>query len=227
MTINMYKLYKEGGFNMLPHILSKTLGAVTTLVLSETVAQLNYADNNKLNYNSDFLCDLNRMANLLGLSEDELWEQLEKLENLKFIKVFNANIEDTSYIRVYQDNIINFKKEQEEKLHFGSWDDGLKRSQNPIHKTANFSDSTNFIKNFLDERLKDPESIPLAAYSYFNDVLNCFENKYGDIRKFPDLLEILTNYVLDTQKNTSIYYNPKDGFQAFIEMLENRTNNND
>ena len=227
MTINMYKLYKEGGFNMLPHILSKTLGAVTTLVLSETVAQLNYADNNKLNYNSDFLCDLNRMANLLGLSEDELWEQLEKLENLKFIKVFNANIEDTSYIRVYQDNIINFKKEQEEKLHFGSWDDGLKRSQNPIHKATNFSDSTNFIKNFLDERLKDPEAIPLIAYCYLDAVLIDFENEYGDIKKLSDLLQALTNYVLNSQKGTGTYTNPKDGFEAFIEKLQVMTKDDD
>lgn len=227
MSNSLYKEYSEGGYIMLPYILLKVLDAITITILSRFITELNYAQKNKLNFYDDFLCDLNKMANLLGLSKEEFQEHLKELKDLKFIEVFNSHIEDASYIRVYQDNIINFKKEQEEKLHYGSWDDGLKRSQNPIHKTANFSDSTNFIKNFLDERLKEPESIPLIMYCYLNAILIDFENQYGDIRKFPDLLEILTNYVLDTQKNTSIYYNPKDGFQAFIEMLENRTDNND
>ena len=203
------------------------MSAITITILSRFITELNYAQKNKLNYGSDFLCDLDKMANLLGLSKEDFQRHLEKLENLKFIKVFNSNIEDTSYIRVYQDNIIAFKKEQEDKLHFGSWDDGLKRSQNPIHKATNFSDSTNFIKNFLDERLKDPEAIPLIAYCYLDAVLIDFENEYGDIKKLSDLLQALTNYVLNSQKGTGTYTNPKDGFEAFIEKLQVMTKDDD
>ena len=132
MTIRIYKDFSQGGFLIAPYIFVKTLQPVCTLVLSAIISEFNYAHNNKLNYNEDFLCNAKRMSEYLGINETELSTAINKLQDLNFINIFNANIEDTLYIRVFQDEIINYKLQQEKNNFFGKWDDGLKRCQNPM-----------------------------------------------------------------------------------------------
>ena len=100
MTIKIYKDFSQGGFLMAPYIFIKTLQPTCTLVLSAIISEFNYAHNNRLNYNNDFLCNAKRMSEYLRLDEEDLSTAINRLQKLNFINIFNANIEDT-YIYEY------------------------------------------------------------------------------------------------------------------------------
>ncbi len=85
MTIKIFSELKKNGFLMVPYVLVQTLGADTTIVLVEIIAELNHAENLGLNYGDDFLLNKDRIANKLGIEFDNLEEILDELENLSFI----------------------------------------------------------------------------------------------------------------------------------------------
>ena len=203
MTIKIYKDFSQGGFLMVPYIFVKTLQPTCALVLSAIISEFNFAHNNKLNYNDDFLCNSKRMSEYLGLNEEKLNIELNKLEDLNFICIFDSYIEDTLYVRVYQDEIIKYKLEQEKINFFGKWDDGLKRCQNPVHKKTTFLDSTNKIRKFLEEHSNFYEKIPMIMYSDLNDVVEYYENKKGkSVFTVSNLQEYMFNMVQEKDFDT-------------------------
>ncbi len=213
MTIKIYKDFSNSGFLMAPYIFVKTLQPVCTLVLSAIISEFNYAHNNKLNYNDDFLCNTKRMSEYLGLNDKDLSTAINKLQDLNFINIFNAHIEDTLYIRVFQDEIINYKLEQEKINFFGKWDDGLYRCQNPIHKKTTFLDSTNKIKEFLEEHTNFYEKIPMVMYSYLDDVVRKYETIKGkSIFTVSDIKDYMFKMV--QEKDYDIYL-----FEVFMNAI--------
>ena len=213
MTIKIYKDFSQGGFLMAPYIFIKTLQPTCTLVLSAIISEFNYAHNNRLNYNNDFLCNAKRMSEYLRLDEEDLSTAINRLQKLNFINIFNANIEDTLYIRVFQDEIIKYKLKQEKINFFGKWDDGLKRCQNPIHKKTTFLDSTNKIKEFLEEHTNYYEKIPMVMYSYLDDVVREYETTKGEsIFTISDIKDYM--FKMAQEKDYDIYL-----FEAFMNTI--------
>jgi len=227
MNISLLSALTQGGYNSVPPILAKTIGLDGAYVLSEIAAELNHAQKKKLTYNCDnFLCDFNRMANRLGYSFDELMRHLHTLEDYKFIDIFNSNIEDTHYIRVYPENIIKFKEEQEQKHLFVKWDDGLYRSQNPIHKQLHFNKSTLYIKDFFDNHLKTPESIPLILYVHLNESIHMYEEKSGCcFTDISNLNQHLVSMVSDKEFDIEKVYDLIDQIDLFSKKYDTQNEN--
>lgn len=226
MTIKIYSHLRAKGFIMLPYGLIRTIGEIYAIVLMELLAELNYADNNYLNRDDDFLCNLGRLSEILNIKQDCLLEILQDLEKNNFIAVFSSDIEDIKYIRINQDNIINYI-ETNDKNGFMNWDDGLKMSLNPTNKTLSFNESTQKIKDYLDNHLKTPNAIPLILYSFFNDVIKQYEECFGNIFNNIDVRDWLEDLVLkpdrEDEKNSS--RGARCGFAAMTETLNNKVLN--
>ena len=227
MNISLLSALCQGGYNSVPPILAKTIGLDCSYVLSEIAAELNHAQKKKLTYNCDnFLCDFNRMANRLGYSFDDLIHHLHTLEEYKFIDIFDSNIEDTYYIRVYPENIIKFKEEQEQKHLFVKWDDGLYRSQNPIHKQLYFNKSTLYIKDFFDNHLKTPEIIPLIFYVHLNASVQSYEEKSGFcFTDMSNLNQHLINMASDKEFDIEKFYDLIDQIELFSKKYDTQNEN--
>ena len=194
MAIEIFNEIKTGGFVILPYDLLQCLEADDLVVLWQIIAELNNAEKNNLNLFNDILCDTERMAKYLGIDIEYLNSILENLQEQKFIVCFDSHIENTIYIRVNTDEIINFKKTANAKKGFINWDDGLNISQNPLHKKNCFNQSTLNIKKFIESHIKNIETVPLVAYSYLHDCIKSYENKYGEITSS---INNLDKYLLD------------------------------
>lgn len=165
---------------MLPYGLIRTMPTDKAIVLMELLAELNYAQNNALSFGNDFLCNINRLSEILNIELNYLLEILEQLEELDLIVVFDSNIEDTKPIGINLNNIINYI-ETNDRSDFINWNDGLKASLNPTNKSLNFNKSTLKIKDYLDSNLQIIDAIPLIYYSYLNSLIEDYENRFGDI----------------------------------------------
>lgn len=204
MALQIYSKLKEKGFIMTPYSAIRTLPENEAIVLMELLAELNHARNIDLNYGDDFLCDINRLSAILNIEWNLLLEILKGLQELGFIAIFDPNIEDTIYIRVKQDNIINYI-ETNDGNNFMNWNDGLIISLNPINKGINFNQSTLRIKDYLDSYLQIPEAIPLIYYSYLNCVIEDYEKVFGDFFENVNIHE-LTQDFLDIKEINALNY---------------------
>lgn len=212
MTVKMWSIYKAGGFIVTVYTFARSLGALKASILGQIISEFNHAHNNGLTFYDDFLFNPRRMSQYLGLSEDMLIQELHELEDLYFIEVYDSEIADTMYIRVNQQEIINFKNKVETENMYGKWDDGLLRSQNPLHKQTHFCNSVEQIKNYLDEHMREPEKIPLVLYSYASSVIENFEEKTGhSILCNPNLIKSLNMIVTSDA--------PRELFEIFISKI--------
>lgn len=180
MGLPIYSKLKQKGFIMLPYGLIRTMPTDKAIVLMELLAELNYARNNALSFGNDFLCDINRLSEVLNIELNYLLEMLEQLEELDLIAVFDSNIEDTKPIGTNLNNIINYI-ETNDRSDFINWNDGLKASLNPTNKSLNFNQSTLKIKDYLDSNLQIIDAIPLIYYSYLNSLIEDYETRFGNI----------------------------------------------
>lgn len=115
MTIDMWNQFKNNGFVFGSYTFLRCLDTITALVLCQIIAEYNHANNKKLNTDSLFLSDLNRMSDYLGLDMKDLKISLDELSYLGFISVWNSGIENTKLIYVSEKNIIKYKEQEEQK----------------------------------------------------------------------------------------------------------------
>jgi len=212
MTVEIFNITKIGGFIITAYTFAMSLGALKASILGQIFSEFNYAHNNNLTFYDDFLFSPKRMSSYLGLTESALIQELNLLEEIGFINIFDSDIEDTMYMRVNQQEIINFKNNVDNKYMYGKWNDGLLRSQNPIHKQTHFCNSVEQIKNYLYEHMREPEKIPLVMYSYASSVIEDYEEKTGQcILNNPNLVKSLNMLV---KSDT-----PKELFEIFISKF--------
>ena len=205
MTIDVISEFYKGGRLLMPYIFIRTIGIFPTLLLSEILAQFNYAIKNKASDYLGFIFDLVRTCKVLNVDKNFLIEQLEYLKNLEFIEAHVIQLTDSLYIRVNNDKIILFKKEEERKNFSNNWDDGLLASVNPIHKKINFSESTLRIKHCFDTNSKNSKNIPILYYFLIENILTEYEQLRGDIfERFTDFDEFLYKYASRDDSNDAI-----------------------
>ena len=165
-------------------------------MLCQIIAEYNHANNKKLNTDSLFLSDLNRMSDYVGLDMVDLKISLDELSYLGFISVWDSGIENIKLIYVSEKNIIKYKEQEEQKNFWHDWDWGLARTQNPVNKSTNFEQSTLKMIDFVEKHIEKPENIPLAVYAYCNLKIKSFEEQgscFWNIQNFENnLYKVLT-----------------------------------
>jgi len=205
MTIDIWNDFKAGGFVMGVYTFLRALDTITALVLCQLISEYNHAYNNNLNYYDDFLCKPKRIIDFLGITYEELITALDELEDKNFLFYDNAYIEDTFIIMLFPSEIIKFKKDMERKYFFKAWDDGLISSQNPMYKTTNFETSTYNIKKFIDEHTKNPNAIPIIAYSSLNSYIRDYEKNGKNICEISDIKECVYNILSKNNFNQYVF----------------------
>lgn len=227
MSLDIYKFVKQKGSIIAPYSFLRTLEPFQVIVTMELLAELNYANNNNLNYYDDFLCDLNRVCNVLNMEAKDLSKILGKLEQLDFFNFYPSDIRNTTYVRVNQTKIIEYIEQNEVNKHFMNWDDGLRSSLNPINKALEFNQSTQQIKDYLDTHLRNQNAIPLVLYSFLNDVVDNYEKHFGNIFNSIDVRDWLEDLVLksdrENEKNASS--EARYGFIAMTETFNRKVSN--
>lgn len=224
MGLPIYSKLKQKGFIMLPYGLIRTMPTDKAIVLMELLAELNYARNNALSFGNDFLCDINRLSEVLNIELNYLLEMLEQLEELDLIAVFDSNIEDTKPIGINLNNIINYI-ETNDRNDFINWNDGLKASLNPINKRLNFNQSTLKIKDYLDSNLQIIDAIPLIYYSYLNSLIEDYETRFGNIFETANIQQWVQLIVEKGDvNNTTQDIEYRKEFIGMIERIYNLTN---
>ena len=212
MTINIWNILKKGGFIMTPYAFAMRIGVLKASILGQILSEFNHAHNNNLTFYDDFLFNPMRMSHYLGLTQEALTEELNALEDMKFINVFDSDIEDTMYMRVNQKEIVDFRNQIEHEYMYGSWDDGLLYSQNPIHKQTHFCSSIEQIKNYLYEHMKEPKKIPLVLYSYASSVIE--KNKKKTKQSILNISNIMKDINVIANSTT-----PRELFERFVSKF--------
>ncbi|MBQ8459873.1 hypothetical protein IJ541_07210 [bacterium] len=213
MTAKVYSEFCKGARILVPYIFLQEIGFTASIILSEILAEYNYASNNKVDDYLGFIFDVERASKVLNIAVETIVEQLEYLHELKFIIFDSIGLADSLYIRVYDDNILNFKKELEVKNFNNDWDAGLLASVNPIHKKVDFSESTLKIKHYFDTNAKNPKSIPMLEYLLLNYWVKCYENIDGNIFEvFSDMDDFI--------QQCATKDNSRNGIQEVTNQLE-------
>ena len=145
MTASVYSDFCKGAKILVPYIFLQEIGFTASIMLSEILAEYNYARNHKVDDYLGFIFDVQRASKVLNINIETIVEQLKYLQELEFIIFYGIGLADSLYIRVNDDNILNFKKEHEAKNFNNNWDVGLLASVNPTHKADKFSEYTCFI----------------------------------------------------------------------------------
>lgn len=218
MGLPIYNKLKEKGFIMAPYGLIRTTTETIAIVLMELLAELNYAQNNGLNFGNDFLCNINRLSEVLNIELSYLLEILKELQELDFIVAIDSDIEDTKCITVKLNNIINYI-ETNDRNNFINWNDGLKISLNPINERLNFNQSTLKIKDYLDSNLQILDAIPLIYYLYLNRVIENYENHFGNIFEDINVFELIQEAALSKNSDSDSI---RAGFIAIMQDLNNQ-----
>lgn len=218
MGLPIYNKLKEKGFIMAPYGLIRTTSETIVIVLMELLAELNYAQNNGLNFGNDFLCNINRLSEVLNIELSYLLEILKELQELDFIVAIDSDIEDTKCITVKLNNIINYI-ETNDRNNFINWNDGLKISLNPINERLNFNQSTLKIKDYLDSNLQILDAIPLIYYLYLNRVIENYENHFGNIFEDINVFELIQEAALSKNSDSDSI---RAGFIAIMQDLNNQ-----
>ena len=212
MTVEIFNILKIGGFIITAYTFARSLGALKASILGQVISEFNHAQNNHLTYYTDFLFSPKRMSHYLGITEDILMQELNALEDMNLIDVFDSDIEGTMYMRINEQEIINFKTKIETEYMLGTWNEGLLCCQNPIQKQTHFCNSVEQIKNYLYEHMREPEKIPLVMYSYASSVIEAFEEKIGQsILNNPNLIKSLNMLVKSDA--------PRELFEIFISKF--------
>ena len=175
MAIKSWTDFKNGGFIFLSYILLQSLGKNSAIVLCEIMSEYNHAVDKKLNIEQRFLVNLQRMSDYLNLDFEDITSALNDLKSIDLIEYCFAGIENTIFVLVKEDNIINFKLQQEQENLFHGWNFGLVNTQNPRNTKTSFNKSTNVLIKFVNENMKNPEIIPMSVFVQCNLI---FEN-YG------------------------------------------------
>ena len=181
MTIEVFSEFCKGGRLLLPYLFVREVGLNTTCVLSELLAEYNFARNNKVDNYLGFIFDVGRASKMLNADYDGIISQLNYLQEIGFIEIEEIGIEDSLYIIINDDKIISLKKEAEKKNFSNNWDDGLLASINPTHKEVDFSESTLEIKQYFNSHSKEPKSIPMLDYLLLNKLIKENEKIFGNI----------------------------------------------
>ena len=197
MTINMWQDFKTNGFVFCIYTFLRCMNTFTALVLCQLIAEYNHANNECLNAGEYFFTDLSRIADYLGLDVETVKNSINELTTLNFIYTFDSGIENIILVCVEEENIVQFKQEQEHKKMFHTWDWGLKRIQNPTHRSTHFEKSTLLLMSFVEQHLKNPETIPLCIYSFCNLVIKQYEVTGKNFEKIPELANNLYRIITD------------------------------
>lgn len=206
MTAKVYSEFCKGARILVPYIFLQEIGFTASIILSEILAEYNYASNHKVDDYLGFIFDVERASKVLNIAVETIVEQLEYLHELKFIIFDSIGLADSLYIRVYDDNILNFKKELEVKNFNNDWDAGLLASVNPIHKKVDFSESTLKIKHYFDTNAKNPKSIPMLEYLLLDYWVKCYENIGGNIFEvFSDMDDFIQQCAAKENSRDGIY----------------------
>ena len=84
MTIEVYNYYKQGGFIMAPYTFIGQIGIDATIVLSEIIAEYNFARNKKVSDYLGFILNISRVCKVLNMEKQLLTDQLNYLQELNF-----------------------------------------------------------------------------------------------------------------------------------------------
>lgn len=177
ININIWQTLKEGGFVLVPYTMLKVLGPINSVVLGEIVSELNHAIKNHLSYNQDFLTNINRMADFLGMQYQEVISAVKELQEQALITVSNSYIKNTIYMVVNIDKILELQENIITEYLFCGWDSGLMMCQNPTHEKTSFTNSLNRIKIFIEENAKDLNPVPMIVYMHLNSIIKIIERK--------------------------------------------------
>ena len=214
MTASVYSDFCKGARILVPYIFLQEIGFTASIMLSEILAEYNYARNHKVSNYIGFIFDINRASKVLKIAAETIVEQLNYLEKLDFIEFYNIGLSDSYYVRVNDDNILNLKKEHEAKNFNNNWDVGLLASVNPTHKADKFSESTLKIKHRFDTHAKNSQSIPVLYYFLIDYYVKEYEQLRGNIfDRFSDINDFL--------QECATKYDCKDGIRKVYYMLQN------
>ena len=206
MTAKVYSEFCKGARILVPYIFLQEIGFTASIILSEILAEYNYASNHKVDDYLGFIFDVERASTVLKIDIEKIIEQLEYLHELKFIEFYDIGLSDSYYIVVNDDDILSFKTEQEGKKFCNNWDAGLLASVNPIHKNVDFSESTLKIKHYFDTNAKNPKSIPMLEYLLLNYWVKCYENIDGNIFEvFSDMDDLIQQCAAKENSRDGIY----------------------
>lgn len=219
MTAKVFSEFCKGGRLLLPYIFIREIGMDSTIMLSELLAEFNYASKYGFDDNVGFIFDIYRASKVLNADYNGIVSQLNYLQEIGFISIDEIGIEGSYYIQINEDNIISCKTNEERKNFCNSWDDGLLASLNPTHKEVNFSESTLKVKQYFDSKAKSPKSIPMLDYLLLDKLIKDYEQLFGDIFYYINgIEEFLENctYENDSREGLSKFYNALDA--TFIKM---------
>ena len=225
MTAKVYSEFCKGARILVPYIFLQEIGFTASIILSEILAEYNYASNHKVDDYLGFIFDVERASTVLKIDIEKIIEQLEYLHELKFIEFYDIGLSDSYYIVVNDDDILSFKTEQEEKKFCNNWDAGLLASVNPIHKNVDFSESTLKIKHYFDTNAKNPKSIPMLEYLLLNYWVKCYENIDGNIFEvFSDMDDLIQQCAAKEIVEMG-YTKSQATFRVLIRTLKNHKMN--
>ena len=206
MTAKVYSEFCKGARILVPYIFLQEIGFTASIILSEILAEYNYASNHKVDDYLGFIFDVQRASKVLKIDIETIVEQLEYLHELKFIEFYDIGLLDSYYIVVNDDDILSFKTEQEAKKFCNNWDDGLLASVNPTHKKVDFSESTLKIKHYFDTYAKNPKSIPMLEYLLLNYWVKSYESIAGNIFEvFSDMDDFIQQCAAKDNSRDGIY----------------------
>ena len=133
------------------------------------------------------------------MAKDLVNNIFQKLEELELISVYESYIEDTVYISMNIEKILETKLKLESENMYGEWDSGLINCLNPVSKPRYFLPSTIAIKNCVDKNFKDSYKIPIIIYADINYWVECYEEESGQkVNNIPNL----ENRIYNTLKHS-------------------------
>ena len=221
---NFYSEYIKGGYWAIPMIIENSIGLRPTKLLTQLVSEFNFAIKHGYTYDNEFLTNYKRLYRCLNLTMDELNNLIQILAEHKFLDRFTCGIKDTWYIRLYPETILDFKKEQQEKLLFGKWDDGLTYSLNPTNQSLYFESTTLEIKNFIEQHTNNPNAIPIIYYTYFNFLVESYKNELGFSLEDAGLEFFKEKINSERNKENLSINNYKAVFKTMLDFYTNKLN---
>lgn len=135
-TSYLFKRIRKKGYMMVGYTFVKELGVVTAIVLERLLTEYNHAMKNQLFYDGAyFSLDLKMLQFHLGIPEHELVESINKLSELGLIEcICYKGHEEYTFVRVFEDEIIDFEKTADIEKGYKLWDYGLYGLQSRVEE---------------------------------------------------------------------------------------------
>lgn len=187
MTIKIWNDFKKGGFVMLDYAILCCLEKVTAIVLCQLIAEYNHAENHNLNIDKLFLVNIKRLSDYLYLDYDEIKDAFYELKSFNLIDFYQSGIKNTILVRMNEEEIVEFKQQQELKNMLHDWDWGLQNAQNPQGQETQFNCSTNALIQAINNYIKKPKEVPMVIYSLCNVLIEQYESNGNNFLQIPNL----------------------------------------